>query len=232
MSHERSNIKEIGGHKNGRLGKAGLAAGAVLAAGAALGIHSSAKAEQYVSPFNTSPVLSGLSLDSNKCPDFGGQDNGRIIDNQWLSQGIHTGATGNYGPDEMVVFDTNRTNTGYQDFQVGRGKFAVIPDNLDDISPADGLIDGPSISPYGGTMDFSYDNPVTLQSVDVIDKDGSEPAVVRLYGDNDVVLKTVAIPTEADGAVETVNVNVPGVRRLEVTATEDIAVGNIKCDAN
>jgi len=232
MSHERSNFKqEVTGHKNAHLGKAGLAAGVVLAAGAALGIHGSANAEQNVSPFNTSPVLNGLSLDNGQCPDLSGQDNGRIIDNQWLSQGIHTGATGNYGPDEMVVFDTNRSGTGFPDFEVNRGKFAVIPDNLDDVNQ-DGLIDGPSISPYGGTMYVSYDNPAAIKSVDIVDKDGSDPATVRLYGDNDVVLKTIPIPTEADGAVETVAINVSGVRRMEVTSTEDIAVGNIKCDAN
>ncbi|GIV33138.1 MAG: hypothetical protein KatS3mg031_0673 [Chitinophagales bacterium] len=156
--------------------------------------------------------------------DFSGLQHGEIINNQYDSLGIHFRAIANDpGVDTLIIFNSNLTGTLDPDLEVGIGNLAIIPINI--TGGGDGIVDVPNDNFDGGTIIVTFDQPTTLQSfviVDVDHLDGDPHAIA--YDEFNNVLKDIAIPILGDGSVQTVIMQVSGVRRLEITTTNSIGV--------
>jgi len=64
---------------------------------------------------------------------------------------------------------------------VAQHKILIVPEDLVDVAPANGLIDDPDDEQRGGTITFTFPAPQRLLSVRIIDIDTNEPqTVVRL----------------------------------------------------
>lgn len=67
------------------------------------------------------------------------------------------------GPGTDMGTGTGATNT------TARGKILIIPEDLVDTSPADGLVDDPDDNATGGVITFSFSSPVEISSLNFID---------------------------------------------------------------
>src|SRR5574341_1775426 len=94
--------------------------------------------------------------------DFAGLPAGTKIDEQYAEFGVHISGVANGGfPDDLIVFDSNSTDTKLDpDLRVGIGNIAIFPNNLTDVDPADGLVDRPDENNLGGTATFAFDQDV------------------------------------------------------------------------
>ena len=69
--------------------------------------------------------------------DFAGLPAGTILGEQYASSGVHiSGEAHNNGPDALIVFDSNSTDSDLDaDLRVGIGNIAIFANNLTDVTP-------------------------------------------------------------------------------------------------
>ncbi|HLC29037.1 MAG TPA: hypothetical protein VJL07_06285 [Dehalococcoidia bacterium] len=149
--------------------------------------------------------------------DFSELPAGTIIGEQYAASGVHiSGAGNNGGPDALIVFDSNSTDTRLdQDLRVGIGNIAILANNLDD-GDGDGLVDKPDENNLGGRAIFTFDQDVTIGSFRFVDKDHGSSDFAIAYDAAGAVLASVPIPQAGNGSVQTIAVNADGVRRFEL----------------
>lgn len=161
--------------------------------------------------------------------DFAGLAHGTILDEQLAGHGIHFSAVANEGrPNELVVFDSDRSGTPDPDLEADLGNLAIIPEDITDDNH-DGLVDRPSDSIRGGTQIYTFDTERTVNSFVIVDIDHGVPSshYAKAYDAVGNVIATVPIVIGADGNVQTVHVNAEGVRRLEITYRDSAGVTDI-----
>jgi hypothetical protein len=149
--------------------------------------------------------------------DFAGLAAGTIIADQYAAQGVHiSGEAHNNGPDALIVFDSNSTDSDLDsDLRVGIGNIAIFANNLNDDN-GDGLVDRPDENNFGGRAIFEFDQDVSIGSFKFVDKDHEPPDSAIAYDSSGGVIKQVPIPIAGNGSVQTINVDADGVRRFEV----------------
>lgn len=118
-------------------------------------------------------------------------------------------------PDALIVFDSEASGTPDPDLEVDVGHLAIIPEDLIDVSPADGLVDAPNDSAEGGTQIYTFDFSRTVRTVVIVDAE--DDGTVDAYNAAGGLVKSVPVPAAADGSVQTIAVNAGGVRRLEIS---------------
>src|SRR5438093_2826519 len=148
--------------------------------------------------------------------DFAGLGHGTVIHDQYATQGIQVSVQANEGfPDAIIVFDTNRPPTHDPDLAVDIGNIAVLAKNLTD-SNHDGLVDDPDDNNFGGKVTFAFDRDVSIGSFIFVDHDHQPSDFAAAYDASGSLIKKVLIPVGGNGSVQTVNVDVDGVRRFEL----------------
>ncbi|HLC29036.1 MAG TPA: hypothetical protein VJL07_06280 [Dehalococcoidia bacterium] len=168
----------------------------------------------------TSSMSRGAGAQAGGCPaeftiDFAGLPNGTHIGEQYAGFGVHiSGIANGPFPDQLIVFDTNSSQTHDPDLAIGIGNIAIFAKNLTDVDPADGLVDDPDENDVGGTATFAFDQEVSIGSVQWVDKDHSNPNFVVAYNAAGGVIVSVPVPVGANGSVQTIAINADGVRRL------------------
>ena len=140
--------------------------------------------------------------------DFAGLPAGTIIGEQYAGSGVHiSGAANNGGPNALIVFDSNSTDTDLDaDLRVGIGNIAIFANNLTDVDPADGLVDRPDENNYGGRAIFAFDQDVSIGSFKFIDKDHEPDDFAIAYDASGNVIKQAAISPAGNGSVQTIAV--------------------------
>ena len=163
--------------------------------------------------------------------DFGGLPAGTIIGEQYAASGVHISGEGhNNGPDALIVFDSNSTDTDLDvDLRVGIGNIAIFANNLDD-GNGDGLIDRPDENNYGGRAVFAFDQAVSIGSFKFVDKDHEPDDFAIAYDASDNVIKQAAISPAGNGSVQTIAINADGVRRFEVVYGDSGGFTGIEVD--
>lgn len=161
--------------------------------------------------------------------DFAGLPHGTILGEQFADEGIHISAVANEGrPNELIVFDSNRSGTPDPDLEVDIGNLAIIPEDITDAN-GDGLVDRPSDSERGGTQVYTFDHDRTVNSFVIVDIDHGDPDshFATAFDAAGNVIVRVPIPIGTDGNVQTIEVNAEGVRRLEITYRDSAGVTDI-----
>jgi hypothetical protein len=163
--------------------------------------------------------------------DFSGLPAGTIIGEQYASQGVHISGEANHGgPDALIVFDSNSTNTDLDaDLRVGIGNIAIFANNLND-SNGDGLVDKPDENNYGGRAIFRFDQDVRIGSFVFVDKDHEPDDSAVAYDGSGNVIKQVPISPAGNGSVQTIAVDAEGVRRFEVVYGDSGGFTGIQVD--
>ena len=172
-------------------------------------------------PSKTLTVVNRIGQGLQECSDltvnFSGLSHGTILAEQYANQGVHLSASANNDrPDTTIVFDSGMSGTPDPDLEVGIGNLSIIPKNITD-ADANGLVDIPNDSAYGGTQVYEFDHDRDVLSFVFVDKDGGSSGVATAYNAQNVVVGSAAIPNLGDGSVQTVTLNAHNVRRLEVT---------------
>ncbi len=147
--------------------------------------------------------------------DFAGLAHGTILGEQYASQGVHISAVGTNGPDAAIVFDTNLPPTHDPDLAVDIGNIAILAQNLNG-SGGDGIVDDPDENNFGGKVTFTFDQPVHIGSITIVDHDHQASDHIDAYDSNGNLIKSVVIPVLGNGSVQTVDINADGVSRLEL----------------
>ena len=148
---------------------------------------------------------------------FAGLPAGTILGEQYAASGVHiSGAANHGGPNALIVFDSNSTDSDLdEDLRVGIGNIAIFANNLDD-GNGDGLVDRPDENNYGGRAKFAFDQDVSIGSFKFVDKDHEPDDSAIAYDASGNVIKQVPIPQAGNGSVQTISVGADGVRRFEV----------------
>jgi hypothetical protein len=163
--------------------------------------------------------------------DFGGLPAGTSLGEQYAAQGVHiSGEANNGGPDALIVFDSNSTDTSLDaDLRVGIGNIAIFANNLDD-NNGDGLVDHPDENNFGGRAIFQFDQDVRIGSFVFVDKDHPPDDAAYAYDGAGNVIKQVAISEAGNGSVQTIAVDAQGVRRFEVVYGDSGGFTGIQVD--
>ena len=181
--------------------------------------------------YRDSGGLTGIEIDcpnggpaatpNGECPspgfviDFAGLAHGQILGEQYASQGVHISAVGTNGPDAAIVFDTNLPPTHDPDLAVDIGNIAILARSLAG-SGSDGIVDDPDENNFGGVVTFTFDQPVHIGSIIIVDHDHQPSDHIDAYDAAGNLIKSVPIPVLDNGSVQTVVINADGVSRLEL----------------
>lgn len=136
-------------------------------------------------------------------------------------------------PDEALLFDSGNILGDDLDLQTPGyhptnteplGTLLVIAEDLIDVAPADGIVDVPDDSAFGGVLAFDFTGPTDVSSFQIVDIDnpGSE---VR-YFDGTTLITTIPIPNMGDNSVQTV-AGAAGVTRMEIDIVGSAGVANL-----
>lgn len=124
------------------------------------------------------------------------------------------------------------------------GNLMIVAANVNDTSPANGLVDQPNDEPNGGIMDFDFTTPVHILSAAFLDLDDGEYANITFYYQNNLA-GTKYVPGIGDNSYQEIDLSLYEViDRMEIefassgalaslnysrtTATESTSWGNVK----
>jgi len=164
--------------------------------------------------------------------NFSGAPAGLIIGEQYGAEGIHISATANAGrPEEVIIFDSNASDTADPDLEVDIGNLAIIPENITDAND-DGVVDDPNDSSQGGTQIYEFDDPKTVISFVFVDMDGGNTGTATAYDENNDEILSVEIPDGGESSIQTIDMNAENTRRLEIEYPGSGGVTEVKinCD--
>jgi len=160
--------------------------------------------------------------------NFAGLPHGTIVSEQYAAFGIHISAAANVGgANAAVIFNTFASGTPDSDLEVDIGNLLIMPHNITDTNPADGLVDVPDDNPTGGAITILFDSPRTIESFVFVDKE-DEVAYAVAYDALNIPIGMGTILPLGDASVQTVTMNVSGVRKLVFTYANSGGITNIK----
>ncbi len=151
---------------------------------------------------------------------------GEFISNQYAARGIHIFGDANNHFDTLIVFNTYSTGTPDPDLEVDLGNILILPNSIAD-NDNNGLADSPNDWAGGGKQIYVFDNARNVQSFVFVDNDQQVTGLATAYDALNNVIGTAIIPITANGGFVTVNMNVSGVRRLEIQYNGSGGVGEI-----
>lgn len=139
---------------------------------------------------------------------------GTVINNLFLGNGVTIQAIPNPGgTNEAMIYDSDGAWVEDPDLNVGIGNLIII--NEDPLRN-DGDPKGPDDNETGGILKFFFNDPVTIESLVVVDAD--KPGFVCVaYDASNTLLGSVPIPKGVDGGVQTVPIGLSNIKRFEIT---------------
>ena len=161
--------------------------------------------------------------------DFEGFSAGTIIDDELSSLGLTVTSQDQVNHPAMI-FDTANPTGGDTDLAtpgsgVGNdtplGNVLIISEDADQSDPDDDAA--------GGTLTFSWDDPVTIDTVTLLDIDSNEAggSVALFFDQSGGLISSVPIPTLGNGSVQTLDINVEGVAEMQVNLVSSGAVAEL-----
>ncbi|GIV35054.1 MAG: hypothetical protein KatS3mg031_2589 [Chitinophagales bacterium] len=145
--------------------------------------------------------------------DITGLAHGTVVNNLFQANGVTIQAIPNPGgTNKAVIYNTNGNWTEDPDLNVGIGNIIIINENP---SNNDGDGTGPDDNATGGTLRFLFAQSIKVVSIIAVDVD-KPGAVIKVYDAFNHVIAQIPISVGADASVQTITVNVPGTRKLEI----------------
>ena len=99
------------------------------------------------------------------------------------------------------------------------GNVLIISEDADSSDPDDNAA--------GGTLIFTFDNPVQLDEVGLLDLDSNETSTITLFGSSNNVLQTINVSGLGNNAAQTVLLDTDSVARMEIDLAASGAVTNL-----
>ncbi|MEM7055954.1 MAG: hypothetical protein AAF557_00055 [Pseudomonadota bacterium] len=133
-------------------------------------------------------------------------DGGTLVMNGVTFEAVKKGAS---TPDDAMIFDAANPTGGDNDlFQPANGNVLIVSEDGDASDPDDNA--------GGGTITATFDVPVTLSSIDVLDVE--EPGgTMELFDENGALISTITIPSVGDGEILNFNLgDVSGVSQMAI----------------
>ncbi|MGB0429164.1 MAG: collagen-binding domain-containing protein [Bacteroidia bacterium] len=169
---------------------------------------------------------SGVTLSATCTLPIANMQHGELITNQFVSEGITITADANGNKrDELIIFNTNETNTADPDLEVNIGNILIFPENNTD-NNNDGVYDNPDDQVVGGTITFDYTTPRQIVSLKFVDSENNN-GWVKCYDASNNLLSTKAIANTGDASVQTIDVNTNGVSKMKVYFTTSGGIADI-----
>lgn len=150
--------------------------------------------------------------------------------------------TGGINGDQIVDVDLGTPNLqfgGPGNSETGDGRepsnsvalhnLLIIPDNVVDTTPADGLVDDPNDEPAGGSLRFTFSNPMAFSSVKYIDLDHNGGEVVG-YSDatGTAQVFSIPVPVKNGNSVQQINGDqATPIRMLKLRGSDSYGVDEV-----
>ncbi|MDY7092234.1 MAG: SdrD B-like domain-containing protein [Acidobacteriota bacterium] len=167
---------------------------------------------------------------------------GTVVHEQWAELGIHV-ASGDPVHHPAMIFDSAHPTGGdwdlgapHRDFGgpgIGTGGAAgtpgenAVPQGKVLILSEDGDAGDPDDNAGGGTLVFTFDHPVEVASVSLLDIEASGAGMVEAYDSTGALLTAVPMLALGDNSFQSLPIEVVDVRRLEVHFPESGAVAAV-----
>ncbi|MDA8747296.1 tandem-95 repeat protein [Litoreibacter sp.] len=149
---------------------------------------------------------------------------GDVVNGQFSSDGVTitsvnpNGSIDNQNP--PMVFDTSNPTGGDHDLATNNlGNVLIFSEDGDASDPDDNA--------SGGIFNFDFDAPTEVLSFRVLDIDHGENGTVRLFDENDNLIKTIHISPTGNNGQATVHINTDDVSRMEVELSGSGAIDGI-----
>ncbi len=164
--------------------------------------------------FETDGVGNGLSA-------------GTVIDDEYAAYGL-TISTDNPGPQPLMIFDTANPTGGDTDLatpsshptnNVALGNVLIISEDGDSSDPDDDA--------GGGQIIFDWDEPVTIDSVGILDIDQEPGGTIELFDSGSTLLGTFTMADLGDGSFQEIVTDTEGVSQMVVTFPSSGAVSEV-----
>ncbi|MEP3677061.1 MAG: cadherin-like domain-containing protein [Sulfitobacter sp.] len=151
--------------------------------------------------------------------DFNNLATGETVTDQFADLGVQVSANaaGN-GVDQAMIFDTNAPTGGDSDLATSNlNNVLIISEDGDSSDPDDNAA--------GGSLTFSFDDPVTIKSLTFLDIE--ETATIRFFDANgDLISEQFVEPTQNNGQ-SVVQLSVPGTSSFEIVLQGSGAIDNL-----
>ncbi|MFY0673789.1 MAG: T9SS type A sorting domain-containing protein [Bacteroidia bacterium] len=175
--------------------------------------------------------VSSVNQTPNSICELGlsGLSHGELITGQFVSEGTTVSAVANGGHlNELIVFNTNETNTSDPDLEVNIGNILIFPENNTD-NNNDGIYDDPDDQAQGGTITFNYSSPRAITSLKFVDSENSN-GWIKCYDASNNIIINKSIANAGDASVQDITLNAFGVSKMVVYFTTSGGIGDIKYD--
>ncbi|MEP3846679.1 MAG: hypothetical protein ABJM43_15195, partial [Paracoccaceae bacterium] len=169
-------------------------------------------------PVDAAPEPEGLV-----CIDFEGLTAGAVVSNQFDGVTISAQRDGEGGinsasPNDAMIFDGANPTGGDTDLTASGDNVLIISEDNDSSDPDDNA--------GGGTIWFEFDTPSFVSSINVLDAE--EGGRIRLLDENDQLIQEITIPGGVDGGIQTIDIDVDGVARIDLTLNGSGAIDDLK----
>lgn len=147
---------------------------------------------------------------------------GTFISEQWADWGVHL--TSNSSNHPLMIFDSDNPTGGDNDLQSpGYGNNNVMAQGNILILSEDGNPNDPDDNVSGGDIILTFDQPVFIRSVGLLDID-SYNNKVKVYDANNNLVASIPVTNLGDNSFQTIQVNQAAVAKLVVDLSNSGAV--------
>jgi len=164
--------------------------------------------------------------------DFDSLSTGEILDagNQPFQAAFGLTIESLNGANPALIFDSNNPTGGDYDLATpgsGIGNTTALNNLL--IISEDGDQSDPDDNAGGGTLIFTYEEAVTVESVTLVDIDSNEAggSIAQFFDENGGLISSVAIPALGDNSVQTIEINAEGVVEMRIILVSSGAVAEV-----
>jgi len=165
------------------------------------------------SPTNNPPCVFDTANPTGGDPDLGAPNEDFCNDGSGI---LATDGSCLVGGGPGIGDGGNSGSSGENKFLLGH--CIIIAENIVDTTPADGLIDDPDDDSGGGTITFTFDIPINIEGLVLLDIEESGCSVVTYDDGNNELTNTVA-SSYGDNSYEFFDIDDTGVSKLEIILT-------------
>ncbi|MGB5592926.1 MAG: SdrD B-like domain-containing protein, partial [Crocosphaera sp.] len=182
----------------------------------------------YTKTVAAEDLSTSTTITTNQVIDFEGFAAGTVIDNEYASLGVTISATG--GSNQAMIFDSANPTGGDHDLETpGYGNNNTTAQGNILIISEDGDSSDPDDNAGGGTITFTFDNAVNVNSLSFVDIEESGGKVFTTDADGNVTTTNIAAP--GDNSFQTLTINDDDVVKLEVDLVGSGSISSVDFDS-
>ena len=141
---------------------------------------------------------------------------GDVLTDQFAEFGVHITTHDPVNNPAMIFDSANPTGNDFDLASTDQNNILIISEDADSSDPDDRAA--------GGTLIFTFDNPVMLDDVGLLDVDGSETATIRLYDADSNLISETLVNGAGNNQAQTAELSATLVSRMEIEFSASGAV--------